>query len=221
MYGLTLLPKVHLLIQVLANLKKSKLTHFMGHFLCHVVYMKIYIRNMLCSRCKMVVEFELERLGFLCRSIEIGCADIVGEVNSEELIQVKTALQKSGLELVDNKRGILVDKIKSAVIDMIQGSNECFREKSSVYLASKLDYDYTYLANVFSETESTTIEQFIIVTRIQAAKELLINSELNLTEISWKLNYSSVAHLSTQFKKMTGVTPSIFRQNTVQVPENV
>ena len=176
---------------------------------------------MLCSRCKMVVELELERLGFLCRSIEIGSADIIGNPSSEDLTQIKTAFQKSGLELVDNKRGILVDKIKSAVIDMIQGSNEHTNEKFSFYLASKLDYDYTYLANVFSEMESTTIENFIILTRIQAAKELLTISELNLTEISWKLNYSSVAHLSTQFKKITGITPSRFRQSTEQFLVNV
>lgn len=169
----------------------------------------------------MVVELELERLGFLCRSIEIGSADIIGDPSSEDLTQIKTAFQKSGLELVDNKRGILVDKIKSAVIDMIQGSNEHMHEKFSFYLASKLDYDYTYLANVFSEMESTTIENFIIVTRIQAAKELLKISELNLTEISWKLNYSSVAHLSTQFKKITGITPSRFRQSTDQFLVNV
>ncbi|WP_411272910.1 helix-turn-helix domain-containing protein [Daejeonella sp.] len=169
----------------------------------------------------MVVELELERLGFLCRSIEIGCADIIGEVTSEDLLKIKTALHKSGLELVDSKKGILVDKIKSAVIDKIQGSKEHLRGRFSDYLAIKLDYDYTYLANVFSEMESTTIAQFIIVTRVEAAKDLLTNSELSLTEISWKLNYSSVAHLSTQFKKITGFTPSHFRQTTDQALENV
>lgn len=176
---------------------------------------------MICSRCKMVVESELERLGFLCRSIDIGTADIIGEVTPEDLIEIKIALERCGLELVDNKKGVLVDKIKSIVVEMIQGSDEQLKSKFSYYLVSRLDYDYTYLANVFSEMESTTIEQFIIVTRIQTAKDLLTNSDLNLTEISWKLNYSSVAHLSTQFKKVTGVTPSRFRQDTVQVPENV
>ena len=169
----------------------------------------------------MVVELELDRLGFQCRSIKIGSADIIGTVTSEDLFQIKIALLKSGLELVDNKRGVLVDKIKSAVVQMIQNSADQVKSKFSDYLVSKLDYDYTYLANVFSEMESTTIEQFIIITRIESAKDLLTNSDLNLTEISWKLNYSSIAHLSTQFKKVTGLTPSRFRQDTFQIPENV
>lgn len=169
----------------------------------------------------MVVEMELDRLGFQCKSIEIGSADIIGEVTPEDRKQISIALSRSGLELVDNKRGLLVDKIKSAVVQMIQGSGELVKSKFSDYLALKLDYDYTYLANVFSDMESTTIEQYIIVTRIEAAKDLLTNSDLNLTEISWKLNYSSVAHLSTQFKKVTGVTPSSFRQDSLQFFQDV
>lgn len=176
---------------------------------------------MICSRCKMVVEMELDRLGFQCKTIEIGSADIIGQVTPEDLKQIRIALSRSGLELVDNKRGVLVDKIKTAVVQMIQNSAEQVKSKFSDYLVSKLDYDYTYLANVFSEMESTTIEQFIIITRIESAKDLLTNSDLNLTEISWKLNYSSIAHLSTQFKKVTGLTPSRFRQDTYQVLENV
>ena len=176
---------------------------------------------MICSRCKMVVEMELDRLGFQCKTIEIGSADIIGQVTPEDLKQIRIALSRSGLELVDNKRGVLVDKIKTAVVQMIQNSAEQVKSKFSDYLVSKLDYDYTYLANVFSQMESTTIEQFIIITRIESAKDLLTNSDLNLTEISWKLNYSSIAHLSTQFKKVTGFTPSRFRQDTFQVLENV
>lgn len=164
---------------------------------------------------------ELDRLGFQCKTIEIGSADIIGQVTPEDLKQIRIALSRSGLELVDNKRGVLVDKIKTAVVQMIQNSAEQVKSKFSDYLVSKLDYDYTYLANVFSEMESTTIEQFIIITRIESAKDLLTNSDLNLTEISWKLNYSSIAHLSTQFKKVTGLTPSRFRQDTYQVLENV
>ena len=164
---------------------------------------------------------ELDRLGFQCKTIEIGSADIIGQVTPEDLKQIRIALSRSGLELVDNKRGVLVDKIKTAVVQMIQNSAEQVKSKFSDYLVSKLDYDYTYLANVFSEMESTTIEQFIIITRIESAKDLLTNSDLNLTEISWKLNYSSIAHLSTQFKKVTGFTPSRFRQDTFQVLENV
>ena len=164
---------------------------------------------------------ELDRLGFQCKTIEIGSADIIGQVTPEDLKQIRIALSRSGLELVDNKRGVLVDKIKTAVVQMIQNSAEQVKSKFSDYLVSKLDYDYTYLANVFSEMESTTIEQFIIITRIESAKDLLTNSDLNLTEISWKLNYSSIAHLSTQFKKVTGLTPSQFRQDTFQVLENV
>ena len=181
--------------------------------------MEIYIKNMLCSRCIMIVEIELERLGFHCSSIEIGKIDVIEVLTLEDLLQIRTALSRCGLELVDNKKRLLIEKIKSAVIEMIHYSDKQVKLNFSNYLSSRLNLDYTYLANVFSEMESTTIENFIITHRIQTAKNLIAYSELNLTEISWKLNYSSVAHLSTQFKKVTGVTPSYFKHSTIQVPE--
>lgn len=190
-----------------------------GHFVCTIVFMEIYIRNMLSIRCVMVVELQLDNLGFPCRSIEIGKADIIGELKSDDLSQIRTTLQRCGLELVYSKKGILVDKIKSAIIEMVRDSNKQTKIRCSDFLVSKLNHDYTYLANVFSDMESTTIEQFIILTRVQVVKDLLIKSELNLNEISWRLNYSSVAHLSAQFKKITGLTPSQFRRYTIEVPQ--
>lgn len=174
---------------------------------------------MLSVRCVMVVEMQLNNLGFPCRSVEIGKAEIIGELKTEDLYQIRTTLHKCGLELVDNKKGILVDKIKGAVIEMIRDSNRQTKVKSSDYLVSKLNHDYTYLANVFSEIESTTIEQFIILTRVQFVKDLLTKSELNTKEISWRLNYCSVAHLSAQFKKITGLTPLQFRRYTIGIPQ--
>jgi AraC-like DNA-binding protein len=164
----------------------------------------------------MIVEIEMERLGFHCRSIEIGKIDVIEEITPEDLIKIQTALFRCGLELLDNKKRRLVEKIKSTLIEMIHYSDKQVKLNFSKYLSSKLNHDYTYLANVFSEIESTTIENFIIRHRIQTAKDLIAHSELNLTEISWKLNYSSVAHLSTQFKKVTGVTPSYFKHSTIQ-----
>lgn len=173
---------------------------------------------MLSIRCVMVVEMQLNNLGFPCRSIEIGRADIIGVVQSDELCQIKTALQRCGLELVASKKGILVDKIKSVVIEMIRDADRQTKVRSSDYLVSKLNHDYTYLANVFSEMESTTIEKFIILSRVQFVKDLLTKSELNMKEISWRLNYCSVAHLSAQFKKITGITPSQFRRYAIDIP---
>lgn len=159
----------------------------------------------------MIVEIELARLGFHCRSIVIGKVDVIEVLSSEDLLRIKTALLRCDLDIVDNKKRFLVEKIKSTVIEMIYYSDMQVKLNFSAYLSSRLNKDYTYLANVFSEVESATIEHFIIMHRIQAAKDLIANSELNLTQISWKLNYSSVAHLSTQFKKITGITPSQFK----------
>lgn len=176
---------------------------------------------MVCSRCIMVVQIELDGLGFHCKSIGLGKIDVVEEISQTDLLQIKAALLKWGLEIVDNKKHRLIERIKSSVFEMIHHSDRQVKLNFSSYLSSTLGLDYTYLANVFSETESMSIEQFIILTRIETVKDLIANSELNLTEISWKLNYSSVAHLSTQFKKITGVTPSFFKNNTQRVPEKV
>jgi YesN/AraC family two-component response regulator len=173
--------------------------------------MKLFIKNMVCQRCQMVVKSELEKLGIYCSSVEVGTVETIGTLSSNQLYEIKTALFRAGLELMDDKRSILVERIKVVILKMINHTDEPLKTNFSNYLNTKLNLDYTYLANVFSEVEGTTIEHFIIINRVRKVKELICNQELNLTEISWKLNYSSVAHLSTQFKKVTGITPSSFK----------
>jgi YesN/AraC family two-component response regulator len=159
----------------------------------------------------MVLRFELEKLGLHCTSIELGRAETEEIVSTEQIGKIKIALLQCGLELIDNKKSILIEKIKHVIIEMVNGSDERLKTNFSYYLAIKLNHDYTYLANIFSEVLGITISQFVILHKIQKVKELIRYDELNLTEISWKLHYSSVAHLSSQFKKVTGVTPSHFK----------
>lgn len=173
--------------------------------------MKLFIKNMVSLRCKMVVKAELESMGVNYTLIELGEVEIKNELMPEEYTRLKTALLKSGLELMEDKKAILIEKIKNIIIEMIHYSNEFPATNFSDYLSDKLNYDYTYMANIFSEVKGITIEQFIIMHKIERVKELILYDELNLTEISYKLNYSSVAHLSAQFKKITGLTPSFFK----------
>ena len=173
--------------------------------------MILYIKNMVCQRCKMVVKHELKNLGFFCISAEIGWAEIDGVFSIEQMDSFKIALLQSGLELIDDKKNILIGKIKNVVAEMLDSSYCRLKTNFSDYLSAKLGLDYTYLANIFSEQEGITLEHFIIANKILRVKQLIRFDELNLTEISWKLNYSSVAHLSTQFKKITGITPSRFK----------
>jgi AraC-like DNA-binding protein len=134
------------------------------------------------------------------------------EISSEQREQLKIALINIELELIDDKRAVLIEKIKNVVIEMVHHTDEIIRTNFSDYLSEKLSYDYTYLSNIFSEVKGVTIEHFIIMHKIEKVKELIIYDELNITEIAWKMNYSSVAHLSTQFKKVTGLTPSHFKR---------
>jgi AraC-like DNA-binding protein len=173
--------------------------------------MKIYIQNMVCIRCKMVVKSELEKLGMHCITIELGEAEISEEITAEQLASLGGALEKSGLKLMDDKKNILVEKIKTIIIELVHFNDEQIKINLSDYLSEKLNYNYTYLANLFSEVKGSTIEQFYLAHRIEKVKELLVYDELNLTEIAWKLHYSSVAHLSNQFKSMTGLTPTHFK----------
>jgi AraC-like DNA-binding protein len=166
---------------------------------------------MVSTRCKMTVKYELEKLGLPYTLIELGRAEVTDTISIEQINQFRLALVKSGLALIDNKKDILIEKIKNVIIEMVHYSNVQLKTNFSDYLSSKLNLDYTYLANTFSEVEGNTIEHFIIRHKIERVKELIDYNELNLTEISWKLNYSSVAHLSTQFKKVTGITPSSFK----------
>lgn len=166
---------------------------------------------MVSLRCKLTVKFELEKLGLHCSLIEYGKVSIVESLSFEQIQNVRIALQRSGLELIDNKKSILVEKIKNIILEMVHHSTGPLKTNFSNYLSDKLNLDYTYLANVFSEVQGTTIENFIILNKIYRVKELIRYNELNLTEISMKMHYSSVAHLSNQFKKVTGVTPSHFK----------
>lgn len=167
---------------------------------------------MVCIRCEMVVKSELEKLGLQHISVKIGEAVVKKDLSPAQREQFNIALKKSGLELLDDKKSMLVEKIKNVIIELVHYTEDQIKVNLSDYLNKKLNYDYTYLANLFSEVKGTTIEQFYISHRIERAKELLVYDELNLTEIADKLHYSSVAHLSNQFKKVTGLTPSHFKQ---------
>ena len=160
----------------------------------------------------MVVMSELDKLGLHYRKVELGEVEVIENINAGQLIQLKNELLKSGLELMDDKKAILIEKIKNAIVEMVHYEDELPKTNFSDYLSEKLNYDYTYLANLFSEVTGITIEHYIIAHKIERVKEYLLYNELNLTEISYKLNYSSVAHLSYQFKKITGLTPSYFKK---------
>jgi AraC-like DNA-binding protein len=166
---------------------------------------------MVSLRCKMVVKDELRKLGINYSNISLGQVELAEEISRSLLENFRNALKLSGLELMDDKKSVLIEKIKDVVIEMVHYEEELPKVNFSDYLTEKLGYNYTYLANLFSETEGTTIEHFIIIHKIERVKELIIYDELNLTEIAWKLHYSSVAHLSNQFKKITGLTPSFFK----------
>ncbi|TVR75148.1 MAG: AraC family transcriptional regulator [Marinilabiliales bacterium] len=173
--------------------------------------MKLYIKNMVCIRCQMVVKSELEKLGLKYIHVRIGEADIIGDTKPEQLKQLDSELRKSGLQLMDDGRSILVEKIKNAVIELVHYTEEQIKVNLSDYLSEKLNYDYTYMANLFSEVKGITIEKFYLTHKIEKVKELIVYDELNLSEIAFKMHYSSVSHLSNQFKKITGLTPTHFK----------
>lgn len=159
-----------------------------------------------------MVREELKKLGLHFMVVDLGEVEIMEDITAEQRTELQNALLESGLELMDDKRAILIEKIKNVIIDMVHHSEEVIKTNFSEYLTSKLDYDYTHLANLFSEVQGTTIAQFLISHKVERIKELIIYDELSISEIAWKMNYSSVAHLSNQFKKVTGLTPSHFRQ---------
>jgi AraC-like DNA-binding protein len=159
----------------------------------------------------MVVKDELTRLGLQYRSIELGEAVLFEHITPEQREKFRAGLLKYGLELMDDKKAILIQKIKTIIIELVHYSEEPLAVNLSAFLAEQLHHDYTYLANLFSEVQGTSIEKFFISHKIERVKELLVYNELTLTEIAYKLHYSSVAHLCTQFKKVTGLTPSHFK----------
>lgn len=175
--------------------------------------MKLFIKNMVCRRCKLLVQDELKQLGFPFAKVDLGTAEILGNLSNAQHRALKINLLKSGLELLEDKRKILIEKIKNVVIEMVHYDDELPIVCYSNYISTKIGLDYTYLANVFSEDIGVTIQQFIIKHKIERVKQLMMDDGLNLTEASYKLHYSSVAHLSSQFKKVTGVTPSAFMQH--------
>jgi AraC-like DNA-binding protein len=166
---------------------------------------------MVCLRCRMVVKNELEKLGLYCISVEPGQVEVLGPMSDQQLRNFKVALLNAGLDLIEDRKNILIEKIKSTILSMIDNLDHPLKTNFSSYLSQTLKLDYTYLANAFSAAQGVTIEHFIIANKIRRAKDLICSKDFTLTEISWKLNYSSVAHLSTQFKKVTGITPSQFK----------
>lgn len=174
--------------------------------------LKLYIKYMVSLRCKMMVKEELKKLGLRYIIVDLGMVEIMEEITQTQREQLKKNLLRSGLELLDSKKSILIEKIKNVITEMIHHSEELPGTNYSDYLSKKLNYDYTYLSNIFSEVKGITIQQFIIIHKIEKVKELLLYDELNLTEISYKLHYSSVSHLSKQFKKITGLSPTFYKQ---------
>lgn len=166
---------------------------------------------MVSARCKILVRDVLKAMELHFVMVELGEVDIMENITTAQREEIRKALQEAGLELMEDKRAILLEKIKLAIIDVVHHREEDTRLNFSHYLSEKLNYDYTHLANIFSEASGTTIEQYMIAQKVERIKELITYGELNITEIAWKMNYSSVAHLSNQFKKITGLTPSHFR----------
>ena len=165
-------------------------------------------------RCKMIVKEELKKLGLQSEHVivELGMVNILEGITTRQRHQLKKNLLKTGLEVMDNKKSVLIEKIVNVIIQMIDNSNALPLTNYSDHISAKLKYDYTYLSGIFSEVKGVTIQHFIIIQKIERAKELLFYDELTLTEIATKLHYSSVAHLSNQFKKVTGLTPSFFKE---------
>ncbi len=176
---------------------------------------------MVSERCKILVRQELRKLNLGYAALDLGMVKITEDITQEKRILFRQNLLKSGLELLDDTRNILIERIKTAIIEMIHHTNEIPKTNYSGYLSEKLGYDYTYLSNTFSEVKGTTIQHYIIRHKIEKVKELLLYDELNLTEIAHKLHYSSPSHLSNQFKKVTGLTPSFFKKMKKKRQQNL
>jgi len=173
--------------------------------------MKIYIKNMVCIRCQMAVKNELEKLGVHQTKIELGEAEIMEDLSIEQRDNLSISLKNIGLELMEDRKNILADKVKTAIIDLVHNTDHKIKINLPDYLGEKVFHNYAFLSKLFSEVKGTTIEKFYLSQKLEKVKELLVYDELNLTDIAYKLHYSSVAHLSNQFKKMTGLTPSHFK----------
>ncbi len=172
----------------------------------------LFIKNMVCNRCIMVVQQELEKLGLDVKRIALGEVTLGKELTSEERKQIESVLIPLGFEVIDDKKSRIIEKIKNIIINLVHHHDNDTRTNLSELLSRELHHDYNYLSNLFSEVEGTTIEKYFIAQKIEKVKELLVYDELSLSEIAYRLNYSSVAYLSNQFKKVTGLTPSHFKQ---------
>lgn len=174
--------------------------------------MKLYIKNMVCGRCEMAVRATLEQLQITIISIQLGEVELSGNLEENQKQSLAQNLNALGFELLDDKISKTIERIKNLIIDLVHYQNEKLKINLSTYLAEDLMQDYSTLSNLFSETEGITIEHYFIAQKIERAKELLLYNELTLSEIAIQLNYSNVAHLSNQFKKVTGFTPSHFKK---------
>lgn len=172
----------------------------------------LHIRNMESSRCKAMVVNELNKLGLHYKTVELGEVELKENLSREKLLLIDIALKSAGLELINDKKSLLVEKIKAAIYQLIYLSDNLPKPNYSDYISKKVNHDYNYLSNLFSRLQGITIEKYIIAQKIERVKELLVYDELSLSDIAYKLQYSSVAHLSNQFKKVTGLTLSFFRQ---------
>ncbi len=166
---------------------------------------------MVCNRCKMVINNELLKFGLHPTSVELGEVEIAEELNMEKKTQLNKLIRSFGFELIDDKRSRLIEKIKNTIVDLVHFSEDRSETNFSEYISSKLHHDYNYMSNLFSEVEGITIEKYLIAQKIEKVKELLKYNELSLSEIADRLGYSSVAYLSNQFKKQTGLTPSFYK----------
>lgn len=173
--------------------------------------MNLYIKNMVCNRCVMAVRSELERLGIAAQEVELGEARILNDLTPKEVQYLGQSLKKLGFELINDRKSRIIEQIKNEIVYLVHHSDEILAVKLSSWLADKLHYDYTYLSNLFSEVEGTTIEKYYIAQRIEKVKELLVYDELSLAEIAETMGYSSAAYLSSQFKKVTGLTPTFYK----------
>ncbi|TPD65712.1 helix-turn-helix domain-containing protein [Flavobacterium microcysteis] len=172
----------------------------------------LFIKNMVCNRCIMVVQNELDKLGLDVKSIKLGEVVVGKELTAEEKKKLEEAFTPLGFEVIDDKKSRIIEKIKNTIIELVHHQDNGAKTNLSEVLSSKLNHDYNYLSNLFSEVEGTTIEKYFIAQKIEKVKELLVYDELSLSEIAFRMNYSSVAYLSNQFKKVTGLTPSHFKQ---------
>lgn len=174
--------------------------------------MKLYIKNMVSNTCKMVLKNELQKLGLHFIIANLGEVEIMEDISPDQRERLKNGLLNFGLELMEDRRAVLIERIRNVIFEMVYYTSEVLKTNFSTYLSKKLNYDYTYLATLFSEIQGTTIEQFIILQKTERVKELIIYGELTITEIAYIMNYSSLQHLSNQFKKVTGFSPSHFKQ---------